>query len=348
MDRGDRSRRSSFSTVLGPDVAEPMQIGRRFSEELASAISASRMVVPLSQLDSIAPDDSISVMGLRHARDSSSSGVVLPLGSLTPEQVGMLLHAIRLGRYAEGFMQLPLRGADLEEATEDDLTEAGVTIRVHRRTLLKQVEEWSTRGVPAEFVCVRPTSQDEGGPSPGRDAQDEADSSAVPRPADLDGWRPVCTEAGEVYFVNDKTGESVWQLPTQADGGAPPQQAVNTLASSSRLPIFVSVTADDPTVSSPDAAPAASGGSDTMEVVLGHEANKQGDYERARTHFCAAFAQDNSQYTTLVSAANMALKLGEGEDALRDYEVPHFARSIQPDQEDSIPLPLVTGSAPAQ
>ena len=42
----------------------------------------------------------------------------------------------------------------------------------------------------------------------------------------------------------------------------------------------------------------------------------------------------------------MALKLGEGEDALRDYEVPHFARSIQPDQEDSI-LSLVTGSAPA-
>ena len=36
-------------------------------------------------------------------------------------------------------MALPIRGADLETATDDDLQEAGMAIALHRRALLAQV-----------------------------------------------------------------------------------------------------------------------------------------------------------------------------------------------------------------
>jgi hypothetical protein len=36
-------------------------------------------------------------------------------------------------------MSLPIRGADLETATDEDLQEAGMSIALHRRALLTQV-----------------------------------------------------------------------------------------------------------------------------------------------------------------------------------------------------------------
>ena len=99
-----------------------------------------------------------------------------PLNSLSTYEVVLLLHALELGRYAEGFLALPMRGgeaapvelvkhasftaprvlrasADLETATDADLQEAGMNgLALHRRTLLGQVARFRTEGVPTHLI----------------------------------------------------------------------------------------------------------------------------------------------------------------------------------------------------
>ena len=132
----------SFTTIVELTNREPTAIGRRCSKDIRAALAAGPRVVPLSE---ITPDDSVSVIGQQRA-------AVLPLGALTPQQVGCLLEALQLGRYSAAFQQLPIRGADLEEVTDDDLKEAGVEISVHRRALLKQVAEFKQSGVPVNLL----------------------------------------------------------------------------------------------------------------------------------------------------------------------------------------------------
>ena len=137
----------SFTTIVDLTNREPSAIGRRCSRDIRAALAAGQRVVPLAD---ITPDDSVSVIGQQRE-------AVHPLGALTPQQVGCLLNALQLGRYAQGFEQLPMRGADLEEATDEDLKEAGVAVSVHRRALLKQVAAFKQSGVPANLLV-------EGGP----------------------------------------------------------------------------------------------------------------------------------------------------------------------------------------
>ena len=74
------------------------------------------------------------------------------LESLSAYEVALLLHTLELGRYADGFMAMPVRGADLDGATEDDLEEAGMSVALHRRALLAQVADYRVHGISGHYL----------------------------------------------------------------------------------------------------------------------------------------------------------------------------------------------------
>jgi hypothetical protein len=101
----------------------------------------------------ISPDDSVSRIGVQSRAMARLDGDErFALSRLSAQQVAQLMHAIDLGRYADRILALPLRGADLEEADDSDLVEAGIDARVHRRVLLRQVAEWRNEGVPGQYL----------------------------------------------------------------------------------------------------------------------------------------------------------------------------------------------------
>ena len=177
------SSTGSFTTIVDPDA---MAIGRRCSHDISAAKNRAAkngqggLVVPLALVEDISPNDSISVIGQR-AHDRCS------LESLSALQVSNLLVALDLARYAQSFLSLPIRGADLAHATEEDLKDAGVSVALHRRSLMRQIEEFRLHGVPKAHIVAAP-------------------------PPD-DGWRQLVSDQGQRYFLNEASGETSWQLP---------------------------------------------------------------------------------------------------------------------------------------
>ena len=148
------SKTNSFTRVqpthrgVLPTGADPQQVltladmQRRVQREGSSADNSL-----------VNPDDSVSmVQSAARTRHSNLPDGTRALDSLSAYEVALLLHSLELGRYAEGFMSLPIRGADLETATDEDLQEAGMSIALHRRALLTQVLDMRSEGVPTHLL----------------------------------------------------------------------------------------------------------------------------------------------------------------------------------------------------
>ena len=121
----------------------------------------------------ITPDDSVSVAGKGHhdvpsSSSSSQPPVTLavsqrvPLEALSEAQVGALLHAIGLGKYAAACQRVPLRGRDLLHCSAEDLEAAGIGFRPHRLSLLEEVARMHRDGVPASMLAMAPRHVDDG------------------------------------------------------------------------------------------------------------------------------------------------------------------------------------------
>lgn len=146
----------SFSTVATGLRGTSTMIAHELKPVLQARLSSSAMLNNNNNNDGastvISPDDSISRVGL--SQSPMPLGGRVSLGSLGANDVCHLLRSVDLGRYADDFAALPWRGADLEAADETDLEECGVRAAVHRKSLLRQVEEWRSSGVPVH--CIRP------------------------------------------------------------------------------------------------------------------------------------------------------------------------------------------------
>lgn len=231
MDDDDTASVADSWTTVNPAGGDFARI-RELGAALRPAVAAAKRLS--SSREEVAPDDSISMVGM-YANHRV-------LSSLSKEDVSQLLVGLELGRYAAEFSKFPVRGADLEHATEDDLREAGMSLGLHRRALLRQVAAFKVDGVPPHLLQVA--------------AGASRLTPAVP----------------------------------QGRGA------------------------------SSDARSFVEGGLSAEELSKrGHQANGEGDVAAARAHFLAAFELEGSPKAQL-SAANMALKLGESDVALREYE----------------------------
>jgi hypothetical protein len=84
-----------------------------------------------------------------HPRHSSgSSGDRCKLTQLTADDVVLMVHGLELGKYADTLHALPMTGAGLAEADDNDLREAGITTALHRKLLLSKVAHFFANGVP--------------------------------------------------------------------------------------------------------------------------------------------------------------------------------------------------------
>ena len=237
-------------------------------------------------LPDVTSDDSISVAGLRlNARRE--------LASLSADEVASLLHALELGRYAASFASLPVRGADLASATDADLTEAGVGVALHRRALLSQVAAFVTDGVPAHLLVPR---------AGGGDGGSRGGSSAAGSAARTGAGGGASAFSAADYFAAAGGGAG------GASHNLSPRTAARVEAATAAASAVAAV-----------AREASSGAEAARLVEKGHEANARGDFETARALFLRAHAAQGRAGPQL-SAANMALKMGDGGVALREYE----------------------------
>ena len=149
--RSEASSGASFTTLgsshAPAGLAKIQALGAHLRPIVAAARTGSAGSVlpprPSATEPVITPDDSISVAGLAHT---------FALAGLSVEQVSGLLRALELGRYVGAFARLPMRGADLEHATDEDLREAGMNVALHRRSLLAQLNSLREGGVPASWL----------------------------------------------------------------------------------------------------------------------------------------------------------------------------------------------------
>ena len=84
-----------------------------------------------------------------------SAGHRIPLEALSEAQVGSLLRAIGLGKYAAMCEQVPLRGRDLQHCSAEDLEAIGISFRPHRLSLLEEIAKLALVGVPLSMLAQR-------------------------------------------------------------------------------------------------------------------------------------------------------------------------------------------------
>ena len=136
---------ASFTTIAtttnAPGIAAAKQIGLT----LRPFIGAVRPSEATGGEDAITPEDSISCVGCLSADKH------VPLATLTAQDVVRLLRNVELGRYADNFLHLPMRGAELEHVTAADLEAIGV-LEIHRRSLLRAIFSWRADGVPSPLI----------------------------------------------------------------------------------------------------------------------------------------------------------------------------------------------------
>ena len=91
-----------------------------------------------------------------------SAAATRSLEHLSKEDVAALLKSIELGAYADAFLATPITGADLRLMEEADLESLGVGVSIHRRRLLRQIEDWSRDGGVPFDALVHPSSNPHG------------------------------------------------------------------------------------------------------------------------------------------------------------------------------------------
>ena len=86
-----------------------------------------------------------------------------PLSELTIGEVGIVLEALKLGKYKETLINNEIDGKCLMKCnTVEDVVNMGISIVVKASLLLDEIRKWKTTGVPTEYFSVNPAaSQDD-------------------------------------------------------------------------------------------------------------------------------------------------------------------------------------------
>ena len=89
--------------------------------------------------------------------------LVKPLSELSVHEVGIVLEALKLGKYKEILINNEIDGKCLIECnTSDDVVNMGISIVVKASLLLDEIRMWKTTGVPTEYLSMNPsTTQDD-------------------------------------------------------------------------------------------------------------------------------------------------------------------------------------------
>ena len=89
--------------------------------------------------------------------------LVRPLSELSVHEVGIVLEALKLGKYKETLINNEIDGKCLMKCnTVEDVKEMGISMTVKASLLLDEIRKWKTTGAPTEYLSVNPsTSQDD-------------------------------------------------------------------------------------------------------------------------------------------------------------------------------------------
>ena len=78
--------------------------------------------------------------------------LVKPLSELSVHEVGIVLEALKLGKYKETLLSNEIDGKCLMKChTVEDVKEMGIPITVKASLLLDEIRKWKTTGVPMEY-----------------------------------------------------------------------------------------------------------------------------------------------------------------------------------------------------
>jgi hypothetical protein len=88
--------------------------------------------------------------------------LVKPLSELSVHEVGIVLEALKLGKYKETLINNEIDGKCLVKCnTVEDVVNMGISIVVKASLLLDEIRKWKATGVPMEYFLVNPAaSQD--------------------------------------------------------------------------------------------------------------------------------------------------------------------------------------------
>ena len=105
----------------------------------------------------------------------SNGKLVKPLSELSVHEVGIVLEALKLGKYKEALIKNEIDGKCLVECnTVEDVVNMGISIVVKARVFLNEVMIWKINGVPMEYF-----SADQGTNREDNDAEDMIDEVKV-------------------------------------------------------------------------------------------------------------------------------------------------------------------------
>ena len=105
----------------------------------------------------------------------SNSKLVKSLSELSVHEVGIVLEALKLGKYKEALVESKIDGKCLMKCnTVEDVKEMGISLVVKARVFLNEVMIWKINGVPMEYFSV-----DEATNRENNDAEDMIDEVKV-------------------------------------------------------------------------------------------------------------------------------------------------------------------------
>jgi len=125
----------------------------------------------------------------------SNGKLAKPLSELSVHEVGIVLEALKLGKYKEALLSNEIDGRCLMECnTSEDVVNMGITIFVKARVFLNEVMIWKVSGVPMEYFSVNRDPTD-------RDAIDAEDTIAVIKEVDTHDIRESNDDNDDVSVV---------------------------------------------------------------------------------------------------------------------------------------------------
>jgi len=128
---------------------------RKDFEQLQSDINglASSLTTGFDELKQLITGTASATRPLQPSRHSSgNSGERHALRNLTADHVVRMMHGLELGKYAPALHKLPMTGAALAVADDNDLREAGVVNTLHRKLLLSKVDHFLSHDVPSYLL----------------------------------------------------------------------------------------------------------------------------------------------------------------------------------------------------
>ena len=85
----------------------------------------------------------------------SNGKLVKPLSELSVHEVGIVLEALKLGKYKETLLSNEIDGKCLMKChTVEDVKEMGIPMTVKASLLLDEIRKWRATGVPMEHLSL--------------------------------------------------------------------------------------------------------------------------------------------------------------------------------------------------